>query len=184
MPAEQCKSDDIDRRSDVYSLGVVLYELATTTRLFKGDNDYLVMDQIVNGRISLPRVRRPDLPNELSAIIMHALAPDPERRLFTAEELRVALDHFAAKAGLTASPSSLAAYMRKQFGERPEPWLELKGQVASLEQFEAPVGEGVAQSWTELPRSDDGPRRSGPITRPSGVIGAPASEPAEPAPAQ
>ena len=60
----------IDRRSDVYSLGVVLYELATTTRLFKGDSDYLIMDAIVNGKVPLPRVRRPDLPNELSSIIM------------------------------------------------------------------------------------------------------------------
>jgi serine/threonine protein kinase len=185
MSPEQCKSDNIDRRSDVYSLGVVLYELATTTRLFKGDNDYLVMDQIVNGRVSLPRVRRPDLPNELSAIIMHALAPDPERRYFTAEELRVALDHFASKAGLTASPSSLAAYMRKQFGERPEPWLELKGEVVeSLDDVQTSIGEAREQSWTELPRSDDNQRRSGPIARPSGPISAAASEPAEVAPAQ
>ena len=181
MSPEQCRSADVDRRSDVYSLGVVLYELATTTRLFRGDNDYLVMDQIVNGRVSLPRVRRPDLPNELSAIIMRAIATDPERRYFTADELRVALDHFAAKAGLTASPSSLAAYMCKQFGERPEPWLELKGQVVnSLDEVPTTVGQGRAQSWTELPRADDiGRRSSGAIARASGPIRAAASEPVE-----
>jgi len=171
MSPEQCKSDDIDRRSDVYSLGVVLYELATTTRLFKGENDYLVMDQIVNGRVSLPRVRRPDLPNELSTIIMRALAPDPERRYFTADELRVALDQFANKAGLTASTSAIAAYMRKQFGERPEPWLELGNQaVTSLDDGRTPVGELPRSSWTELPRSEDSVRRSGPVPRASGPI--------------
>ncbi len=175
MSPEQCKSDEIDRRSDVYSLGVVLYELATTTRLFKGDNDYLVMDQIVNGRVSLPRVRRPDLPNELSTIIMRALAPDPERRYFTADELRVALDQFAAKTGLTASSSAIAAYMRKQFGERPEPWLEIGD---TLDDVVTPVGEPVRNSWTEMPRSEDHPRSSGSISRPSGALSSPGNGPA------
>jgi serine/threonine protein kinase len=167
MSPEQCRSEDLDRRSDVYSLGVVLYELATTTRLFKGDNDYLVMNQIVNGRVSLPRVRRPDLPNELSTIIMRALAPDPERRYFTADELRVALDQFASKSGITASTSALASYMRKQFGERPEPWLEIGG---ALDDIVTPVGEPVRDSWTEVRNSDAQLRQSGPIARPSGPI--------------
>ena len=168
MSPEQCKSDEIDRRSDVYSLGVVLYELATTTRLFKGENDYLVMDQIVNGRVSLPRVRRPDLPNELSTIIMRALAPDPERRYFTADELRVALDQFANRAGVTASTSAIASYMRKQFGERPEPWLELGDKVVtSLDDGRA---SELANSWTELPRSEDHLRRSAVISRDSAPI--------------
>jgi serine/threonine protein kinase len=172
MSPEQCKSDEIDRRSDVYSLGVVLYELATTTRLFKGENDYLIMDQIVNGRVSLPRVRRPDLPNELSTIIMRALAPDPERRYFTADELRVALEQFAAKTGLTTSTSAIAAYMRKQFGERPEPWLEIGD---TLDDVLTPVGDPVRNSWTEMPRSEDHLRSSGSISRPSGAISSPGS---------
>jgi len=173
MSPEQCRSDEIDRRSDVYSLGVVLYELATTTRLFKGENDYLVMDQIVNGRVSLPRVRRPDLPNELSAIIMRALAPDPERRFFTADELRVALDQFANKAGLTTSTSGIATYMRKQFGERPEPWADLGGHVVkSLDGAQTSIGEQPRPNgWTEQPRSSDDSRRSsGAIPRQSGPL--------------
>jgi serine/threonine protein kinase len=173
MSPEQCKGVEVDRRSDVYSLGVVLYELCTTTRLFKGESDYLVMDQIVNGRVTLPQVRRPDLPNELSAIIMRAISVDPERRYFTAEELRIALDRFAAKAGLTASTSGIAAYMRKQFGERPEPWLELEDQTGdSFDDVPVSIaGTLPSGSWTELQNSDEyNPRSTGSLPRHSGQI--------------
>ena len=171
LSPEQCKGERVDRRTDVYGLGVVLYELATTTRLFKGDNDYRVMEAIVQGRVPAPRVRRPDLPEELSAIIVRALAPDPERRYFTADELRVALDHLARKLGLVSSNAAIAAYMRKQFGEQPEPWLELGGSFDDFERPEAQTELAARHTWTELPRSDNAgtssnssiPRQTGPL---------------------
>src|SRR4051812_40128795 len=173
MSPEQLKGSAIDRRSDVYSLGVVLYELATTTRLFKGESDYMVMDQIVNGRVSLPQVRRPDLPNELSAIIMRAIAPDPERRYFTAEELRVAIDQFANKTGLTASTSAIGGYLRKQFGDRPEPWLELEAQgIYSFDDLPKPADETPPNNPGPETQASDAPVRNSPqsIPRISGRI--------------
>jgi len=151
MSPEQCAGGAIDRRSDVFSLGVVLYELATTTRLFKGPSDAHVMDAIMKGRAPLPRVRRPDLPNELSMIIMRALDTDPNRRYQTADELRLALDRFAEATGLNTSEAGVATALKKMFGERPEPWLDLAAFTAD-----------PRTSWVEMP-----PTGSGGMERPS-----------------
>src|ERR1051325_103187 len=156
MSPEQCRGTPVDRRSDVYALGVVLYELATTTRMIKGENDYLVMEQIVHGKISSPQLRRPSLPNELTELIMRALATDRDRRFTPADDLRVALDQFASSAGLTASSSAIASYMRQQFGQRPEPWLERGGTVSGMDDIPTSIEESMpSNSWTELPRSED-----------------------------
>jgi len=78
---------------------------------------------------------------------MRALALDPARRYATADGLRSALDQFASRAGITASTSAVAAFMRRQFGERPEPWLALGG-------GERDLGRAIAVfAW----RSADGP---------------------------
>jgi len=129
MAPEQCRDLPVDRRADVYALGVVLYELVTTTRMLKGKSDYRMMERIIQGKIAPPHTRRPDLPAELSNIIMRAIATDPDQRYATADELRIALDRFATRTALTVSTSAIAAYMRQQFGQRPEPWLELDDRV-------------------------------------------------------
>jgi serine/threonine protein kinase len=163
MSPEQCKgTSNIDRRSDVYGLGVVLYELATTARLFKAESDYLVMDAIVNGKVPLPRVKRPDLPNDLSSIIMRSLAVDPARRYQTADELRVALEECAAEAGLVVSTSALATHMRKLFGDKPEPWVEGNERASGSDLSDArhswsdleAVGEDDETSLSDPPTSD------------------------------
>jgi TonB family protein len=155
MSPEQCKGDDVDRRSDIYALGVLLYELSTTSRLFKGENDYLLMDAIVNGKVPLPRVRRPDLPNELSSIIMKALSVDPSRRFQTADEFRIALEQFALKAQITGNTSALATFMHKLFGEKAEPWVDITGAVPETARIDvdgpteaAKVSSG--HSWSSL----------------------------------
>jgi tRNA A-37 threonylcarbamoyl transferase component Bud32 len=124
MSPEQCVGDGVDRRSDVFALGIVLYELLTVRRLFKGENDFLTMTAIVLGYIPPPSQYRPDLPPELEDIILKALANKPEERYQTAQELRLALEAVAAKLQLTILNTALADYMKKVFGGRPEPWLE------------------------------------------------------------
>jgi serine/threonine-protein kinase len=118
MSPEGCTGKPVDRRSDVFSLGIVLFELVCVRRLFKGENDFLTMSAIVEGKVKSPRELRPDLPRVLEDIIMKALAPRPEDRFQTAAEMSAALDALPH-----CSPKSLAAYMKQRFGSRPEPWL-------------------------------------------------------------
>ncbi len=123
MSPEQCKALPLDRRTDIYMLGIVLYELCTVRRLFKGENRFDTMAQIVEGNIAPPSRYRKDLPDELERIILKALATDPNERYQTADDLRLVIEAFATRANYQISPSKLSDYLKDLFGERLEPWL-------------------------------------------------------------
>jgi serine/threonine protein kinase len=123
MSPEQCVGQPVDRRSDIFSLGIVLYELVTVRRLFKAANDFLTMSAIIHGDIPPPSTIRPGVPREIEAIIMKALSPEPADRFRTAEEMRTALERFCVANHIRTSSTVLADYMRAMFGQKPEPWL-------------------------------------------------------------
>lgn len=122
MSPEQCRGDAIDRRADIFGLGIVMYELVTAQRLFKGANDYETMEAVVEGEIPPPSTTRRDVPPSLDAIILCALAKDPNERFQTAEAFREAVERFAVDAELRTSNKALADYLVRLFGQRPEPW--------------------------------------------------------------
>jgi serine/threonine protein kinase len=148
MAPEQCMGAEIDRRSDVFALGIVLYELATVRRLFKGANDFVTMNAIVAGKIPPPSQFRPDLPRELENIIMRALAHDPEKRFQTAEAMRLSLEMFADEHGIRTSTTALADFVLEQLGQRPEPWLDVDTQVENLDTDFDGSGAGAAEADT------------------------------------
>jgi serine/threonine protein kinase len=123
MSPEQCVGQPVDRRSDIFSLGIVLYELVTVRRLFKAANDFLTMSAIIHGDIPPPSTIRPGVPRELEAIIMKALSPERDDRFRSAEDMRAALERFCAANHIRTSSTVLADYMRAMFGQKPEPWL-------------------------------------------------------------
>ncbi|MBL4687727.1 MAG: hypothetical protein JKY37_24235, partial [Nannocystaceae bacterium] len=121
MSPEQCRGDPLDRRSDLFALGIVLYELATLKRAFDGAGEFAVMNQIVNHDIEPPSKRAP-VPKEIEAIIMGLLVRDRERRYSTSREVQRAFDAAASMLGLSATPAAIAAEMASLFGSRPYPW--------------------------------------------------------------
>nr|MDQ3300149.1 serine/threonine protein kinase [Myxococcota bacterium] len=97
MAPEQCRGHAFDRRADVFSLGVILYELVTGTRLFWADNDVASLHRVLSGTVPRPRKVRPTVTAALEDIVMRAVAPEPERRWGTARALADAIETHAAQ---------------------------------------------------------------------------------------
>lgn len=85
----------VDQRGDIYSLGMTLYESLTGAVPFGNtESDFAIREKIVKGRIPAPRGMKPQIPTELNAIVMKAIAKDPGDRFQTAAEMREALEAF------------------------------------------------------------------------------------------
>ncbi|HEY5921696.1 MAG TPA: protein kinase [Kofleriaceae bacterium] len=122
MSPEQCRTQPLDRRTDVFLLGIVLWELCALRRLFKFDSRFETMAAIVEGDTPLPTKYRKDIPEDLERIVLKTLAKNPDDRYQTADELRLVLEAFASRSGLSISAARLSDYLKDQFGEVPEPW--------------------------------------------------------------
>ncbi|MEM9487920.1 MAG: serine/threonine-protein kinase [Myxococcota bacterium] len=124
MSPEQCRGEELDGRSDIFALGIVMYELTTTSRLFpsRGGKKLAVMERIVNGDVPAPSSRIADYPPELEEILMRALRVSRAERYQRAGELLDDIELFAKNRSMSLSASSLAQWLRKTIGHRPEPW--------------------------------------------------------------
>jgi serine/threonine protein kinase len=120
MSPEQVRGMPLDRRSDVFSLGVVLFETLVGQRLFQGDTDFATLEMVRTVDVPAPSSKNPEIPKDLEAIIMKALSGEPETRYQTAMELHDDLQAFMFQHGMFYSRKDLAAWMRKQYAREIE----------------------------------------------------------------
>jgi serine/threonine-protein kinase len=119
LSPEQVMGDVLDGRSDLFALGIVLWELLTGKRLFvaEGDNEFQVLKMIesCNSYVKPPSTYNPEVSKELDAIVMQALSRDPKKRFQSGEEMGRALRKLLAVQYSDFGPSDLSIFVKKLF---------------------------------------------------------------------
>ena len=144
MSPEQADGLELDRRSDIYSLGIVFHELLTGIRVLDRGSDGATLRAARNGEVALPSHSKPGLPEGLDALVMKMLRLSPDDRFPTARDFALALDAWLLENRAPASGLQLAAFMNQLY----------------------PGGEGGLSAPTTItPGSDDGLSRTFPSAR-------------------
>jgi len=114
MSPEQVRGEPADYRSDIFSLGIILYELTLCQRLYRGAPE-LIMRKIVDESVTPPTAINRDYPPTLELIVMKALEKRPEDRYQSAEEMSHDLEEFLEESGLRSGNRRMANYMHELF---------------------------------------------------------------------
>ena len=176
MAPEQARGERVDRRADIFSAGVMLWEAATGRRLWKGIPDLTVLHRLINGDIPSPRDIDPEVPEGLEKIVMKSLALRREDRYSTTIELATALEEMLDSMNDKTSLREVGKLVARHFEENRA---KIKGIVeAQLKVVKSlPTTEFQAISLPQL--DNPGGAASGPMSQvdPSATTGETKSSP-------
>lgn len=145
MSPEQALDEEIDARSDLFSLGTVLYRMVTGTLPFRGSNPSIVLKAIIDGTYEDPSSRAPSLDHALASIICTLLARSPEDRFQSAKEVAGRLEAFLRSVGIDP--------------EQPEPW-SVRDYVTAPEEYEDQLAAILITTLTARGRKEAEDRRT------------------------
>ena len=115
MSPEQVRGEQLDARSDLFSLGGVLYEITTGKKPFEGQNPAEIAMHIMHSEPAPPSTLVPNFPPQLEAILRRCLAKDREQRYASGRELQVALDELLVAHGIRCTSHEVAGYVEQIF---------------------------------------------------------------------
>ncbi|MER2563177.1 MAG: protein kinase [Myxococcaceae bacterium] len=117
MAPEQARGEMVDSRTDIFALGVVLWEMLTGGRLFDGDSELAVLRAVQESLIAPPTRLNPDVPNELSDIVLKALSRPPIERFQSAFEFDKALGTFVLRAAKSVEDTSVSLFLQQVYAD-------------------------------------------------------------------
>lgn len=142
MSPEQCRGKPLDSRSDIFSLGVVLFEWLTGFKLFTGESEVAVMKSITEGKIYAPSYFKADIPKAVEDILMRALEKDREQRYQTAWDMQYDIDQFLIQYEFTPSNIHLSNFLKQLFHDELE---QERGRIAVRSELHRAEPAQVAQ---------------------------------------
>ncbi|HEY2541878.1 MAG TPA: Stk1 family PASTA domain-containing Ser/Thr kinase [Gaiellaceae bacterium] len=113
LSPEQARGADVDQRSDLYSLGVLMYEMLTGEVPFSGDTPVEIAMKHLSQTPAPPSTKRHDVPRELDMVVMRALAKDPDDRYQSADEMEADLDRVARGVGVAPRTEETATQIMR-----------------------------------------------------------------------
>ncbi len=135
MSPEQARGGNIDRRTDIFAMGIVLYKMTTGLHPFLGENDLVTMKNIIGRPVPSPRLKHPQFPVELEQVILKCLQKEPEKRYQTMLELHQAIEKVQVAMGTAVVDDDVGSFVRSLLGDRGQKRrLALRDAVRSLDE--------------------------------------------------
>ncbi len=181
MSPEQAWGKRLDRRSDIFSLGSVLYEMLTGAPLFEGDTDMSVLESVREGEVAPPTSRGVEVPKRVDQIVLKALAKNPQERYQNASEFEKDLHAVLYTYQPSPGPADLAIYMHRLLEAPPASDDEIDAAFDAARDMPRPAAPSVPVSGVP-PKKGKGlviaKAHTGDVTRPSLPSPAPLPVPA------
>ncbi len=139
MSPEQVRGLPLDRRSDIFAIGTMLYECMTGERLFQGETDFSTLEKVRNVDIQAPRAINPNIPEAIEKVILKALAKDVDDRYQWCSEMLADLQQFLMAQDVVFTAKTLSGWLKEQFSP------EIERERGLLEQYKKVGRDGLIQ---------------------------------------